>query len=223
MVALVRRQCDVLRREGRCAGLSRRVEQALLDVPREHFVPRDVERDAYADSPLPIGRGQTISQPLIVALMTDLAHVGPDDTVLEVGTGSGYGAAVLSRLAARVCTLEVLPDLAARAAQRLASFGAGNVDVRTGDAWAGWPGGAPTPDGRFDAVLVTCAAPEPPPRLLAQLRPGGRLVVPLGPPHGGQVLSVVTHEPEGGTRVQPVLAVAFVPMVHEDGDGGTER
>ena len=220
MVEVVRRQMERLHAEGRCPSLSARVAEALEQVPREGFVPPDAERWAYDDMPLAIGEGQTISQPLIVGLMTELASPGPEDVVLEVGTGSGYGAAVLSLLAGRVCTLEVLPDLAAAARARLADLGCKNVLVRTADAWEGWRGGAPSPDGRFDAIVVTCAAPVLPRPLLAQLRPRGRMVLPLGEAHGRQVLSLVTWGADGQPVTKPILPVAFVPMVRPAPHGG---
>ncbi len=219
MVRTVRAQMARLHAQGLGPRLSERVAAALEAVPRERFVPPDVEREAYADTPLPIGEGQTISQPLMVGLMSEVAAPGPTGVVLEVGTGSGYGAAVLARLARRVCTIEVVPALAERAAARLRALGTSNVEVRAGDAWQGWAGGAPTDDGRFDAIVVTCAAPVVPARLLAQLGPGGRLVLPLGEPGGEQVLTLVEVDGEGVARLQRLLPVAFVPMVRRGGGG----
>lgn len=214
MVETVRRQMERLSEEHLGPRLSSRVAAALERVPRDRFVPPDSERWAYDDTPLGIGHGQTISQPLIVGLMSEVAALSPHSVVLEVGTGSGYGAAVLSLLAERVCTIEVVPALAEAARRRLVDLGYANVEVRTGDAWEGWPGGAPTPDGRFDAIVVTCAAPVVPERLFAQLGAGGRLVLPLGPPHGEQVLALVEPDAHGRPQVQRLLPVAFVTMVH---------
>ena len=188
-------------------ALDPRVMDAMRRVPREQFVPLHLRPAAFSNGPLPIGRGQTISQPYIVALMTDLAAPRADSVVLEVGTGCGYQAAVLSLLAKRVYSMEILPELARNAAQRLQRLGYTNVEVRAGDAWSGWPEQAP-----FDAILVTAAAPEVPPPLLAQLAPGGRLVIPLGPPHGYQELCVLDKDSGGAVSQRRVLGVAFVPL-----------
>ncbi len=194
------------------AALSPRIVAALGRVRREAFVPESERGAAYLNVPLPIGHGQTISQPFIVALMTELAAPGPHDTVLEVGTGSGYQAAVLAELAARVHSIEVVPALAARAEQTLRAEGHHNVVVRVGDGAGGWPEHAP-----FDAIVVTAAAPEVPPTLVAQLKPGGRMVIPVGMPGGAQRLLVVTRDAAGGVSRRDVLGVAFVPLVVPDG------
>jgi len=186
-----------------------RVLSALRLVERHRFVPEAVRADAYADRPLPIGQGQTISQPYIVALMTELAAVRPGARVLEVGTGSGYQAAVLSLLAGEVYTIEIVAPLAEEARERLARLGYANVTVRAGDGYRGWPERAP-----FDAILVTAAPPEIPEPLLRQLAPGGRLVAPVGPEGGAQQLLVVERTPGGLTR-RTVLPVRFVPMTGE--------
>jgi len=191
------------------------VVAAMAEVPRHLFVPAERRAEAYADAPLPIGGGQTISQPYIVALMTSLLDVGPGARVLEVGTGSGYHAAVVSRVAGEVYTIEIVPELAARARRTLARLGYGNVHVRTGDGYRGWPEAAP-----FDAILLTAAPPEVPAPLLAQLKPGGKLVAPVGPaPEGeggdGQELVVLTKRADGGADVRRVLPVRFVPMTGE--------
>ena len=149
------------------AALSPRVAAALAKVRREAFVPPGSERAAYENRPLPIGHGQTISQPFVVALMTELLDLQPDDSVLEVGTGSGYQAAVLAELAGKVCSIEVIPELAARAADGAGGQGYGNVELRTGDGGLGWPERAP-----FDAIIVTAAAPDVPPALIEQLASG---------------------------------------------------
>jgi protein-L-isoaspartate(D-aspartate) O-methyltransferase len=160
-----------------------RVLIAMGTVPRHRFVPEAMASRAYGDYPLPIGEDQTISQPYIVALMTQWAQVHPNDQVLEVGTGSGYQAAVLAELTDRVYSIEIRPELARQAAARLKDLGYGRVQVRSGDGYQGWPEAAP-----FDAILVTAAAPRVPPALTAQLKEGGRLVIPLGPPGGAQTL-----------------------------------
>jgi protein-L-isoaspartate(D-aspartate) O-methyltransferase len=187
----------------------RRVLSALRQVERHLFVPEAMRAEAYGDRPLPIGHGQTISQPYIVALMTELAAVRPGARVLEVGTGSGYQAAVLSLLAREVCTIEIVAPLAEEARERLARLGFANVTVRAGDGYQGWPERAP-----FDAILVTAAPPEIPEPLLRQLAPGGRLVAPVGPEGGVQELLVVERTPAGLTR-RAVLPVRFVPMTGE--------
>jgi len=185
-----------------------RVLQAMGAVPRHEFVPDDLRRRAYDDRPLPIGGGQTISQPYIVAAMTELARVGPDDVALEIGTGSGYQAAVLARLARHVFTIEILPDLAASARARLDRLGFTNVTVRAGDGYQGWPERAP-----FDVIVVTAAPDEIPPALLEQLKPGGRMVVPVGPEDAVQSLRLVEKDGDGVVRERDVMPVRFVPMV----------
>jgi len=184
-----------------------RVLQALRTVRREAFVPKAEVSHAYVNAPLPIGCGQTISQPFIVALMTELLDLRPEDHVLEVGTGSGYQAAVLAELADTVCSIEVIPALATRAAKVLAAEGYGRVALRTGDGALGWPERAP-----FDAIIVTAAAREVPPALLEQLRPGGRMVIPVGEPHGEQELRLLRKDAAGNVTSRWVLSVAFVPL-----------
>ena len=186
---------------------SRAVLDALAAVPRHRFVPSEFDDAAYDNRPLPIGHGQTISQPFIVALMTELAALGPDDQVLEVGTGCGYQTAVLSRLARRVHSVEIVEPLSAAAGERLASLGADNVTLHVGDGHAGWPGSAP-----YAAILVTAAPSDVPPALLDQLRVGGRLVLPLGAQYGVQDLCVVEKRADGTTPLERKLAVQFVPM-----------
>jgi protein-L-isoaspartate(D-aspartate) O-methyltransferase len=186
------------------------VLRAMGDVPRHEFVPDGVRQDAYTDRPLPIGYGQTISQPLIVALMTDLLRVGPDDSVLEVGTGSGYQAAVLARLVRRVHTIEIIPGLAIAAADRMKRLGYGNVVVREGDGYFGWKEAAP-----FDAIIVTAAASQIPPPLLQQLKPGGRMLIPVGAPFALQHLVLVERDSEGRAKTHQLLPVRFVPLVRQ--------
>jgi protein-L-isoaspartate(D-aspartate) O-methyltransferase len=187
--------------------LDPRVEQALRAVPRERFVPESERVLAYIDSPLPIGEGQTISQPYIVAIMSQLLDVAPGDRVYELGTGSGYQAAVLAAMDVEVYTVEIVPELAERAARTLESLGYDRVRVRAGDGWLGWPEAAP-----FDAIIVTAAAPHIPRRLVEQLAPDGRLVIPMGAPDRVQWLAVFTRD-EGGELVRrDLLPVRFVPV-----------
>jgi protein-L-isoaspartate(D-aspartate) O-methyltransferase len=189
------------------AALSPRVAAALAKVRREAFVSPGSEGAAYLNRPLSIGHGQTISQPFIVALMTELLDLQPEHKVLEVGTGSGYQAAVLGELAAQVFSIEVIPELAQRAAEVLAREGYRNVVTRTGNGGLGWPEEAP-----FDAIIVTAAATQIPPALIEQLRPGGRMVIPVGEHHADQQLVLLTKNAAGEVTRQDVLSVAFVPL-----------
>lgn len=182
-----------------------RVLDAMRRVPRHRFVPPDLLRAAYDDSPLPIGHGQTISQPYIVALMTALARPRPDDKALEVGTGSGYQAAVLAQVVGQVFTVEYVPALAERAVPRLAAYP--NVIVREGDGYGGWPEEAP-----FDVILVTAAPEEVPPALIEQLKPGGRLVIPVGATPDTQELRLIEKDAEGGISSNAIIPVRFVPL-----------
>lgn len=204
------RQAMVARQLQRRDITDPRVLIAMGKVPRHRFVPEALASQAYADHPLPIGSGQTISQPYIVALMTQWAMVKPGDKVLEVGTGSGYQAAVLAELTDRVFSIDLLPELARQAAARLQVLGYGQVRVRCGDGYLGWPEAAP-----FDAILVTAAAPRVPPALEQQLKEGGRLVIPLEAPYGGQ--SLIRWRKIQGKLVQEAsLPVRFVPLVHPE-------
>jgi protein-L-isoaspartate(D-aspartate) O-methyltransferase len=190
---------------------SEAVLQAMRTVPREAFVEPGFEEFAYRDSAMAIGEGQTISQPFIVALMMEAAEVTAGDVVLEIGAGSGYAAAVLSRIAARVSAVERSEVLARRARERLAALGYGNVEIVAGDGSGGWPGG-----GCFDAILVAAAGPDVPPGLKAQLAPGGRLVMPVGDT-GGQTLVKVRRVPNGAFDQEKLADVAFVPLVGAQG------
>ncbi|HUD70366.1 MAG TPA: protein-L-isoaspartate(D-aspartate) O-methyltransferase [Dongiaceae bacterium] len=180
------------------------VLRAMRAVPRERFVPEAERQRAYDDGPIAIGSGQTISQPYIVAFMTEAAGVGPGDRVLEIGTGSGYQAAVLAEVGAEVRSLEIIPELAERARRDLAAAGYERIRVRTGDGWAGWPEAAP-----YDAILVTAAPAEVPEALVQQLKVGGRMVLPLGT--GTQTLVRITRTERGDER-ETLLVVRFVPM-----------
>jgi protein-L-isoaspartate(D-aspartate) O-methyltransferase len=181
-----------------------RVLNAMLSVERHRFVPKDLERLAYIDQPLPIGEGQTISQPYIVALMTEALKLQATDRVFEVGTGSGYQAAVLSMLADEVYTVEIIESLADSAERRLRSLGYDNVFVRHGDGFVGWPEAAP-----FNAIIITCAAPRLPEPLVDQLAEGGRLIVPLGDDY--QMLTLY-NKVGGELKEQEIIPVLFVPM-----------
>lgn len=182
------------------------VIRAMSTVPRHRFVPRDLQAAAYLDRPLPLDRGQTISQPYIVALMAELGRINPGDRVLDVGTGSGYQAAVLAEMGAEVWSIELLPELTAQARQHLTEAGY-TVQLRTADGKEGWPEAAP-----FDAILVAAAAARVPPRLLEQLRPGGRLVLPVGDDLHQELL-VLERTSWGEFRRQSVTEVRFVPLV----------
>ncbi len=191
---------------------ARRLDPAVIEamrrVPRHLFVPEQMRDHAYRNSALPIGHEQTISQPYIVALMTHMLRVEPGQKVLEVGTGSGYQAALLAEMGARVRSIEIVAPLARAAAARLAELGYGGVTVRAGDGYAGWPEEAP-----FDRILVTAAAPEVPPPLLAQLRPGGRMLIPLAAGRAGDELVLVEKDRRGRIRRHALLPVRFVPLV----------
>jgi protein-L-isoaspartate(D-aspartate) O-methyltransferase len=201
------RQAMVARQLQRRDITDPRVLVAMGKVPRHRFVPEALASYAYGDHPLPIGEGQTISQPYIVALMTQWAEVAPGDKVLEVGTGSGYQAAVLAELTRQVFSIELRPQLARQAAARLKDLGYTQVRVTSGDGYQGWPAAAP-----FDAILVTAAAPRVPPALEAQLKEGGRLVIPLGPAHGVQTL-VRWRKTQGKLVKEATLPVRFVTLV----------
>ena len=179
----------------------------LAQVPRHEFVPEGLRGMAYSNRPLPIGHGQTISQPYIVALMTDLLRITPGANVLEVGTGSGYQAAVLAELSARVFTMEIIEPLGQLAQKRLARLGYGNITVRIGDGYYGWEEYAP-----FDAIIITAAASHVPPPLVRQLKPGGRMIIPVGPRFLVQFLTIVDKHLDGRVTMREILPVQFVPL-----------
>jgi protein-L-isoaspartate(D-aspartate) O-methyltransferase len=185
-----------------------RVLKAMRKVPREQFVPEEMRGRSYSDGPLPIGYDQTISQPFVVAFMTEKLHLRPTDRVLEIGTGSGYQAAILAELAAKVYTIEIVEPLGKRAAQTLQRLGYKNVQVKIGDGYQGWPEHA-----SFDAVIVTCAPNHVPQPLVAQTKEGGRIVIPVGPA-GDQTLYLLEKK-NGRLEQRNVLPVSFVPMTGE--------
>ena len=208
--AMVDEVVEMARDTGRETGrptFAPEVLDAMRRVQRHRFVPDALAREAYANRPLPIGNGQTISQPYIVALSTDLLDLKRTHRVLEVGTGSGYQAAVLAVLVDRVYSIEIVEPLGREAAARLAALGYGNVEVRIGDGYRGWPEQAP-----FDRILVTAAAPYVPDPLLGQLADGGRMVIPVGAGMFGQQLLVIDKDADGRTRQRNVLPVRFVPL-----------
>jgi len=187
-----------------------RVIEAMSKVPRHLFVPEDLRESAYDDRPLPIGEGQTISQPYIVAFMTEALNLSPGDNVLEIGTGSGYQAAILAEIAREVYTIEIRPRLGETARERLNEMGYRNISVKIGDGYKGWPEEVP-----FDAIIVTCAPEEIPKPLVDQLAEGGRMIIPVGERGGVQELVLLKKE-KGMIREKAVMKVLFVPMVRNE-------
>ncbi len=199
-------------------ALDERVMEVMGRVPRHEFVSSDLRSIAYHNGPLPIGHGQTISQPYIVALMTDLLGPRPDDVILEIGTGSGYQTAVLASLVRQVYSMEIVAALAKDAADRLRELGYSNVECRAGDGYNGWLEHAP-----YDGIMVTAAAPTIPRPLVKQLKPGGRMVLPVGRPYGYQELTLVEKSGDGErVTTREVLGVAFVPLTGAHGAGDLE-
>jgi protein-L-isoaspartate(D-aspartate) O-methyltransferase len=207
---MVRTQIASLRWSASDAVRDVRVLESMRKTPRHRFVPAALAPYAYDDRPLPIGYGQTISQPYIVAKMTELLELKREHRVLEIGTGSGYQAAVLSPLVAQVYSIEIIEPLGTSARQRLAALGCNNVEVRVGDGYFGWPEKAP-----FDGIIVTAAANHIPPPLIEQLKPGGRMVIPVGNPFQTQTLMLVTKGSKGprDLQVRSLMPVAFVPLI----------
>lgn len=189
------------------SALDSRVLEIMARIPRHEFVPREVMSQAYENRPLPIGYGQTISQPYIVAIMTDFLKVGSGSVVLEVGTGSGYQAAILAEYVQKVYSIEIIKELAETAAERMRRLGYGNVEIKVGDGYHGWREHAP-----FDGIVVTAAAGHIPPPLIEQLKPGGRMIIPVGGPFFVQQLMLVEKGQQGEIRTRQVLPVAFVPL-----------
>ena len=201
------------RSTGRMTGkksLDPKVKKALSNVPRDKFVPKDLTDLAFYNGPLAIGYGQTISQPYIVALMTDLLELEAEHTVLEIGTGSGYQAAILSQLCKQVYSLEYVPELAEIAKARLQKLGYDNVEIKAGNGYDGWPVHAP-----YDGIIVTAAATHIPEALIEQLKPGGRLVIPVGQPYSHQRLELAEKTEDGELEIKEILGVAFVPFLGE--------
>ena len=208
MVAEVEAMYADTRSETGFARMSPAVRAAMGKVERHRLVPDSQRGAAYRNHPLPIGSGQTISQPYIVALSTDLLNLKGGEAVLDVGTGSGYQAAVLAEIASRVFSIEIIPALGEAARKRLEELGYGNIEVRIGDGYQGWP-----EKGPFDAIVVTAAAPQVPPALVAQLKPGGRMVIPVGGSGDIQYLKLLVKRADGGYDEKRVLPVRFVPLV----------
>lgn len=193
--------------------LNQDVIRAMADIARDEFVPSGMRAYAYDNRPLPIGHDQTISQPFIVALMTHLLNARKDARILEIGTGSGYQAAVLARVAGRVYSVERIPELSENTGRVLESLDLDNVELLVGDGYRGWPENAP-----YDGIIVTAAAPQIPPALPEQLAPGGRLVIPVGQPYGRQDLLLIEKQKNGELRSSNILPVAFVPLLNEEPD-----
>lgn len=193
--------------------IRREVLQAMHTIPRHQFVPEDVRPIAYADRPLPIGYGQTISQPFIVAMMTDLLDLESADKVLEIGTGSGYQAAVLSPLVDKVYTIEIVPRLGERAGETLERLGFENVETKIADGYYGWPEKAP-----FDGIIVTAASSHIPPPLIQQLKPGGRMTIPIGGPFAAQQLMLIEKKTDGSITSRQVMSVQFVPFTRREAE-----
>jgi protein-L-isoaspartate(D-aspartate) O-methyltransferase len=215
MIADIEREVEYTSRLIGKRALDPRVMKAMEEVPREAFVPASVMQLAFEDGPLPIGYGQTISQPYIVALMSDLLQTQDHHVVLEIGTGSGYQTAILSRLVRQVYSIEVVSELGEASARRLKDLGYTNVECRISNGYAGWPEHAP-----YNGIIVTAAATHIPQQLVDQLVTGGRLVIPVGEPYAAQELVVVTRGEGDHIKVREILGVAFVPMREEVGDAG---
>lgn len=192
------------------AVLDPRVKDALFNIPRDRFVPKSLIDSAFDNNPLPIGHGQTISQPYIVAIMTDLLELEADDVVLEIGTGSGYQAAILSQLCKQVYSIEYVTALADIARARFEKLGYDNIECMAGNGYDGWPEHAP-----YDGIIVTAAASQIPGPLIEQLKPGGRMVIPVGRPYSHQELKLVIKDQDGELEIRDVLGVAFVPFQGE--------
>jgi len=218
MLRTIEAECMLTARLTGVGACRPEVMAALAEVPRDAFVPLELRAHAFANNALPIGDGQTISQPFIVALMTELLDPTPDKVVLEIGTGSGYQAAILSRLVRQVYSIEILADLARQATERLLRLGYTNVEVQARDGYRGWPEQAP-----FDGIIVTAAASHVPPPLKEQLRPGGRLVIPIGLPYMHQELLLIDKDTDGRCHSRAVLDVAFVPLTGSGGGGEEDR
>ena len=208
MIAGIEREVEFTRNLIGKDQLDARVMDAMRRVPRDRFVPPDLQGQAFDNGPLPIGHGQTISQPYIVALMTDMLKLQPDDVVLEIGTGCGYQAAVLAELARQVYSVEFVEALANEASRRLTDLNYTNISIHVGNGYHGWP-----EQSQYDAVIVTAAATHIPETLVDQLKPGGRMAIPVGLPWSPQELMLLTRDDQGEIHSKNVLGVAFVPLV----------
>ena len=211
MLADIESEVAFTRRQIGKNKLAPEVMAAMRQTSREEFVPEDLQAYAYDNGPLPIGHGQTISQPYIVALMTDLLQPTQQHCVLEVGTGSGYQTAILSQLVKQVYTIELVKELGEAAEERLKRLQYHNIEIRVGNGYLGWPEHAP-----YDGIIVTAAASHIPPALIKQLKPGGRMVIPVGLPYMHQELMLIEKDEEDNTHVKDILGVAFVPLQEAD-------
>lgn len=211
MLDTIRREAEMTRGMTGRGEFDPRLLEVMRNLPREKFVPPEWQFLAYQNGPVSIGHGQTISQPYIVALMTDLLDIEQHHRLLEIGTGSGYQTCILSALAEQVYTVETIDDLAAQARLRLQEFGKKNVQFRVGDGHEGWPEFAP-----YDGIIVTAAATHIPPALLEQLKPGGRMVIPVGLHYMPQELLLVKKDQQGEVQVTSILGVSFVPLVQQE-------
>lgn len=207
MVSVVEREIQLLSPETGIEEIDPRILDAMRDVPRHDFVPDEIKAYAYNSHPLPIGHGQNLAAPLLIALMTHLAELKPDDIVFETGTGAGYHAAILSRLVKQIYSVEVIEPLADQAARMLKHRNDTNIEVQAGDGYEGWPAHAP-----YDAMIVKESLDHIPMPLLRQLKPGGRLVIPLGPPDGAQSLTVIRRTADGRLTQKSIMPVRFSPM-----------
>jgi protein-L-isoaspartate(D-aspartate) O-methyltransferase len=210
MIAEIKREVDFTRIILGKNALDERVIEVMARVPRDAFVPADLQHEAFINGPLPIGHGQTISQPYIVALMTDMLAIEPEHTILEIGTGSGYQAAILSRLCKQVYTMERIAALSERAAARFRKLKYSNIETTIGNGCEGWPEHAP-----YDGIIVTAAASQIPEALIEQLKPGGNLVIPVGADFMNQELMLVKKDEQGEIDVNGALGVVFVPLVNK--------
>jgi len=210
MIEDIEREVQYTRRMIGKDAFDPKVMSVMSNTPRNEFVPKSYLDAAFDNGPLPIGHGQTISQPYIVALMTDMLELEADHTVLEIGTGSGYQTAILSQLCNKVYTIEYIPALADIARSRLQKLGYDNIESMTGNGYNGWPEHAP-----YNGIIVTAAASHIPQPLVEQLKPGGRLVIPVGSPHLYQELMLVEKDKDGEINIQQILSVAFVPLQGE--------
>ncbi len=218
MLQDIEMEVRLTRRETGIDAFDDRVMAAMKKVPRHQFVPPELRYRAYDNGPLPIGMGQTISQPYIVALMSELLNSKAGDRILEIGTGSGYQSAILSCLVEKVYSIEIISPLTVKARELFDRLGYDNIELATADGYDGWPEHAP-----YDGIIVTAAAPEIPAPLIQQLKPGARLVIPVGFPYSYQELIVVEKQADGKTRRKSILGVSFVPLTGDHGSDSVGR